>query len=394
MANKPFKSSDFDELNARDFGRGDGDDSEFGGDADHFLADDRDPAEVAAAVDLSESDLDKAITAGFGPERDDDEESESEREGKDERTSQRGARDDDASFSKRTRKRIERERRVTARERQDRINAERERDELRARLEAVEKKTSDQDLAALDTEIQRHETELTDLEKALAKASEDHEHEEIAKITRRMQDASARRIAAAQRKESAEQQRKRASEGGGADRPLDPLAKQFMDANADWWNDPKRAIDKATIIAIDEAVHRQGFKVNTEEYYVEIARQAKERGLAIELPEFIREEDLEEEEEGEDDRRDTRRRDTNTRNRREPQRGRQQGRRGPGGMGSGGGRGEDRRLRDEAAGKVVLSQADMEKMRRFRLDPNNKVHVREFARQRQESAQRELRSRE
>lgn len=389
MANKPIKSDQFSDLSARGFARGEED-------SDSFLADDRDPDQIVASVDLSESDIAKAISTGFGAEvPDDDEELDSKSkngdgaEETDSKASRRDAGEDDQSFSKKTRKRIERERRNTQRERQQRIDLQRERDELRDRLERLEAKAGEQDDAKLEGEVQRHDRELGDLETRLAKASEEGEHAEVAKLTRQMQEAAAGRAEAQRRKDAAVAARR---EGGdrGADRGearVTKRAQDVIDANRDWWDDKSRATDRQVVLAIDAEVNNDGFDKETPEYYAEIVKRSRARGVELELPKWLSEDDVADEEQ--DDNRDVRDR-RRTRDRDEPRR--RPARRGPGGMGGGGRKmsDEDRDLQREASGKVTLTIRDRQQMARFRLDPDNAEHVRQFARSRQETARKEL----
>jgi hypothetical protein len=162
---------------------------------------------------------------------------------------------------------------------------------------------------------------------------------------------------------------------------MDPRARDLMDANADWWKSDAHREDREVVLAVDRAVAADGFTPNTDDYYIEMVRRARQRGLGdlIQLPTWMSEDDLVDE-------------DVQRRNRKP--KGRRPVNRGPGGMGEGGGdRGEMTRLKREASGKVQLTPRDFRRMEQFRLDPKNPKHLQEYARGKAEQARQELSTR-
>jgi hypothetical protein len=386
MATKPLKSDSFGDL-AASFDASE--DEEF---ANQSVDGDLDGA--FAQVDLNESDIDKAISAGFGASREDDErgkekDDQSRDADKDRRPASTKDRDDDAEegrYSERVRKRIDRERRLKAQERQARIEAERERDALKERVSKIEGKLSSVDSAAIDGEIQGFASQLDDLETKLAKASEDGEHGEIAKITRQLQEVAGKKIRAEERKAASASKKGSGDDDDETKRraktKLDRRAEEFIKANSEWWEDDAHIEDRKVIEAIDVAVTHDGYDQTTDDYYIELARRAHARGLGdlIQLPDWITKEDL-----GLDD-------DDHGRNQRRNGKPGPRRRGGPGGLGSGGERGDRElsELKKEAKGVIRLTQRDAQRMRQMRLDPNNKEHMRRWAEAKRESAREEL----
>lgn len=300
---------------------------------------------------------------------------------------------EDDSYSERVKKRIARERRVTQRERERAEAAERELKEVRSRLEEIDSWRKGLDTEQRRREAQERKQEQDRLEADLATAIEEGDTQKTLQLNRQLIRLAAKEEAEKLIPAARQSERDGGNDGRQTRKPAQAdqqpkLAREFLKANASWWEDPDHAEDREIIKAIDRAVFSEGIDPNTPEYYEEVIERAKRRGLAelIRIPEFLSGGD-------------------------EPPQGAAAadagsaggtgsasdrtaaGNRGPSkpelGMGRPGASGGNGQRRSSNPNRVVLTQKDREAMRKFKLDPDNPKHQVYWAKGKQERLQRE-----
>lgn len=265
------------------------------------------------------------------------------------------------------RKRLKREIRQKIQTRADNVALSQDNDRLRAELEEARTRRPEPREEAPDTSA--IDAKLDAAEKELAKAIEDGESATVAKLQRKIAELAGEKTALrvapkreVRREEPAPRQREQQRNG-----PT-PLGKAFTEANADWWTDPEQAAMRAAVVSIDQQLIKAGSDPNTEGHYQAIRKRAEKMGLKVKIRQPY--DDSEDDDMGTTvDLNEERRTE-----RREPPQG-----------GNGTGRGRvNTEMRDARAGKIVLTEADKDVMRTFKLDPGNPAHLRAFAKSRQE----------
>jgi hypothetical protein len=147
-------------------------------------------------------------------------------------------------------------------------------DELERRLSGVEQRTHQADLSNIDQQIARAAQEAEMAEKVIAKAVAAGNGDDVAQALR-YRDQAMQRV---QQLNYAKQQAVQRPQPTAPQ--LDDMtmhyAKEFINENK--WYDPQgRDEDSAIVMAIDQALVKDGFRSDTEEYWDELRRRAARR---------------------------------------------------------------------------------------------------------------------
>lgn len=149
-------------------------------------------------------------------------------------------------------------------------------DDLERRLGTVEQRTHQADLSQLDAQIASARNEAEMAERVIAKAVASGNGEDVTQAMRYRDQALQKAQQLAYAKQQAAQQRQAAKPADGLDDMTMMYAKEFLDENK--WYDPKGENEESAIVlAIDQAILREGFKPNTEEYWDELRERAARR---------------------------------------------------------------------------------------------------------------------
>lgn len=156
-------------------------------------------------------------------------------------------------------------------------------DDLERRLGTVEQRSHQADLSQLDVHINaaRHEAEMA--ERVIAKAVAAGNGEDVTQAMRYRDQALQKAQQLAFAKQQAAQQRPTPRNADGMDDMTLHYAKEFIQDNP-WYDMNGKDEDSAIVLAIDGALHREGFKPDTEEYWDELRERAARR-----LPERFKE---------------------------------------------------------------------------------------------------------
>lgn len=146
-------------------------------------------------------------------------------------------------------------------------------DTLERRLAGVEQRTHQADLTQLDAAIAAAVNEADMAERVIAKAVEAGNGEDVAKAMRYRDQAMQRAQQLQFQKQQAAQQRP--STPALDDRTMH-FAKQFIDENP-WYDSQGRDEDSAIVIAIDQALAKDGYNPASEDYWSELRRRAARR---------------------------------------------------------------------------------------------------------------------
>jgi len=148
-------------------------------------------------------------------------------------------------------------------------------DDLERRLTAQEVRSHQSDLTQFDSHIAQAQNEAQMAERVIAKAVAAGNGEDVTQAMRYRDQALQKVQHLAFAKQQAAQQKPAPRNDGMDDRTL-LLAKEFLDDNK--WYDPQgRDEESAIVLAIDQAMHREGFKPDTEEYWDELRDRAARR---------------------------------------------------------------------------------------------------------------------
>lgn len=153
-------------------------------------------------------------------------------------------------------------------------------DDLERRLTAQEQKSHQLDLNGLDAQLKQAAYEAEMAEKVIAKAVEAGNGDDVAQAMRY-------RDQAIQRAQQLQWQKQQTAQRPAPQQaPIDDVAmsyaKEFMDENP-WYDTQGRNEESAIVLAIDQALSKDGFDPRTEDYWVELRRRASKR-----LPEKFR----------------------------------------------------------------------------------------------------------
>lgn len=147
-------------------------------------------------------------------------------------------------------------------------------DALERRLAAQEQRTHQQDLKGFDAQIREAQQEAEMAEKVIAKAVAAGNGDDVAQAMRYRDAAIQRAQQLAWQKQQAAQTPPAKVDG------LDDMtmlhAKKFLDENK-WYDSQGRDEDSAIVLAIDQALGKDGYDPRTEEYWTELRRRAARR---------------------------------------------------------------------------------------------------------------------
>lgn len=209
-------------------------------------------------------------------ENDDDHDEPDERVAKSDET-------DEEREAIRERRRLEKQERKERREKaisRDKIEMDflrKRNDELERRLSAQEQRTFNMDLNNIDSQIAKAREEVGMAEKVIAKAVAAGNGEDVAQALRYRDEAMARASQLAQAKvQAAQQQLQQQPTQPALDDMTMHYAQEFIRENA--WYDPQgRDENSAVVLAIDQALAKDGYDPSTEDYWNELRRRAARR---------------------------------------------------------------------------------------------------------------------
>jgi hypothetical protein len=148
-------------------------------------------------------------------------------------------------------------------------------DDLERRIGSVEQRTHQADLSNFDAHIYAARNEAEMAERVIAKAVAAGNGEDVTQAMRYRDQALQKAQQLAYAKQQAAQQRPAPKNDGMDDMTLH-YAKEFINENK--WYDPQgRDEDSAIVLAIDQALHREGLRPDTEEYWDELRDRAARR---------------------------------------------------------------------------------------------------------------------
>ena len=148
-------------------------------------------------------------------------------------------------------------------------------DDLERRVMAQEARSYQSDLSQFDAQILNAQKEAEMAERVIAKAVAAGNGDDVTQAMRYRDQALQKAQQLAFAKQQAAQQKPAPRNDGFDDRSM-LLAKEFLDENK--WYDPQgRDEESAIVLAIDQAMHREGFRPDTEEYWDELRDRAARR---------------------------------------------------------------------------------------------------------------------
>jgi hypothetical protein len=148
-------------------------------------------------------------------------------------------------------------------------------DDLERRIGSVEQRTHQADLSNFDAHINAARNEAEMAERVIAKAVAAGNGEDVTQAMRYRDQALQKAQQLAFAKQQAAQQKPTPANDGIDDLTMH-YAKEFISENK--WYDPQgRDEDSAIVLAIDQALHREGLRPNTEEYWDELRDRAARR---------------------------------------------------------------------------------------------------------------------
>lgn len=146
-------------------------------------------------------------------------------------------------------------------------------DDLERRLSAQEQRAHQSDLRGFDAEIARAQQEAEMAEKVIAKAVAAGNGDDVAQAMRY-------RDAAMQRAQQLAWQKQQAAQVPPAQPPVDDLAmtyaKEFL-KELPWYDPQGRDEDSAIVLAIDQAMSKDGYDARTPDYWDELRKRAARR---------------------------------------------------------------------------------------------------------------------
>lgn len=152
-------------------------------------------------------------------------------------------------------------------------------DDLERRLGSVEQRTHQADLSQLDAQIAQARNEAEMAERVIAKAVAAGNGDDVTQAMRYRDQALQKAQQLAFAKQQAANQRP-VKQDDGLDDIAVHYAKEFISENP-WYDLKGQDEDSAVVLAIDGALHREGFRPDTEEYWDElrdrVARRLPER---------------------------------------------------------------------------------------------------------------------
>jgi hypothetical protein len=150
-------------------------------------------------------------------------------------------------------------------------------DDLERRLGTVEQRTHQADLSQIDAQIANAKNEAEMAERVIAKAVAAGNGEDVTQAMRYRDQALQKAQQLAYAKQQAMVQRQAAQpRNDGLDDMSVHFAKEFINQNP-WYDIKGGDEDSAIVLAIDGALHREGFRPDTEEYWDELRERAARR---------------------------------------------------------------------------------------------------------------------
>lgn len=148
-------------------------------------------------------------------------------------------------------------------------------DDLERRLGGVEQRAHQADLSQIDAQIAQARNEAEMAERVIAKAVAAGNGDDVAQAMRYRDQAMQKAQQLAYAKQQAAQQRP-VKQDDGLDDLAVHYAKEFISENP-WYDVKGGDEDSAIVLAIDGALHREGFRPDTEEYWDELRERAARR---------------------------------------------------------------------------------------------------------------------
>lgn len=210
---------------------------------------------------------------------DENELSEPEEHEEDERTASYDDDNDDERSAIRERRRIEKQERKVRRDeaiKRDKVELDflrKRNDDLERRMNAQEQRNFKLDLSAFDVEIQKASNEAEMADRVIAKAVEAGNGDDVTQAMRYRDQAYARI-------QQLNFQRQQAAQQKPQPQQIDDLtmhyAQEFIKENP-WYDVQGRDEDSAIVMAIDQALVRDGFNPQSEEYWGELRHRVSRR---------------------------------------------------------------------------------------------------------------------
>ena len=147
-------------------------------------------------------------------------------------------------------------------------------DELERRMSAQEQRAHKSDIDAVDRRIREAVNEVEMAEKVIAKAVAAGNGDDVAQALRYRDEA----IARAQQLNAAKQyaNRPQAPAEPGIDPAILSHAQKFMEENK-WYDSQGRDEDSAVVLAVDQAMARDGYDPKSPEYWAELRKRVSRR---------------------------------------------------------------------------------------------------------------------
>jgi len=156
-------------------------------------------------------------------------------------------------------------------------------DDLERRLTVQEKRAQQSEVVSIEQQIAQANKEAQMADRVIAKAVENNNGEDVAKAMKYRDQAMAKVTQLAQAKQQASQP----TPPPAVDERTMHYAQEFMKENP-WYDAQGRDEDSAIVMAIDQALSKDGYNPQTEEYWDELRQRAARR-----IPERFDEDDYE-----------------------------------------------------------------------------------------------------
>ena len=145
-------------------------------------------------------------------------------------------------------------------------------DDLERRVSLQEKKSQQVEISSIEQQIASATKEAQMADRVIAKAVENNNGEDVAKAMKYRDQA----LAKAQQLSLYKQQTSQAPAPPSVDERTMHYAKRFMEDNP-WYDSQGRDEDSAIVMAIDQALAKDGYNPQTEEYWDELRHRAARR---------------------------------------------------------------------------------------------------------------------
>jgi hypothetical protein len=146
-------------------------------------------------------------------------------------------------------------------------------DDLERRLSTQEQRAHQADLNGFDAQIRNANQDVELAEKVIAKAVEAGNGEDVTQAMRYRDQAMQRAQQLAWQKQQAAQQKPQQNQ---IDDMTMSHAKEFLEENS-WYDSQGRDEESAIVLAVDQAMAKEGFDPRTEDYWIELRRRAAKR---------------------------------------------------------------------------------------------------------------------